>query len=123
MVSSSTFLLGSLGASVNNNNTASADSLRHGEAQLAERHRPSIGRPFMDQRMLGLGCPRARQVMTPVSSGARTRFLGALIQYGAAADQDNRVKFFLTIIDLNIRLNISLFCNMKLQKFRSNSCI
>lgn len=44
--------------------------------------------PFIAQLMEGLGVPLARQVSTPLSPGARTRFLeGPLIQYGAAGDK------------------------------------
>lgn len=44
----------------------------------------SMGIPFMAQVMVGLGVPLALQIKLPLSLGASTRFLGALIQYGAA---------------------------------------
>lgn len=48
-------------------------------------HSLSTGTPFTSQVMDGLGVPLALQVSTPLSPGARTRFLGApSIQYGAA---------------------------------------
>lgn len=52
---------------------------------LPPLHSLSTGTPFMCQVMDGLGVPLARQVSTPFSPGARTRFLGVPpIQYGAA---------------------------------------
>lgn len=51
-------------------------------------HSLSMGMPFIDQVMEGLGVPLALQVSTPFSPGARTRFLGApLIQYGEAENR------------------------------------
>lgn len=44
------------------------------------RHSLWIGRPSMNQLMVGLGFPLARQISWPLSLGARTRFLGASIQ-------------------------------------------
>lgn len=38
----------------------------------------------MAQVMVGLGVPLALQIKLPLSLGASTRFLGVLIQYGAA---------------------------------------
>lgn len=47
-----------------------------------------MGTPFMDQVMVGLGSPLARQVKAPFSFGAKIRLRGELIQYGAAGDHN-----------------------------------
>lgn len=44
----------------------------------------SIGTPFNNQLILGLGMPLALQIRVPSSPGDSTRFWGAIIQYGAA---------------------------------------
>lgn len=46
-----------------------------------------MGTPLTDQAIWGLGSPLTLQVRMPVSFGARIRFLGALIQNGAAGGE------------------------------------
>lgn len=43
-----------------------------------------MGTPFANQLMLGFGLPLALQINVPSSPGDKTKFLGAVIQYGAA---------------------------------------
>lgn len=43
-----------------------------------------MGTPFVNQLMLGFGLPLALQINVPSSPGDNTKFLGAVIQYGAA---------------------------------------
>lgn len=43
-----------------------------------------MGTPFANQLILGFGLPLALQINVPSSPGDKTKFLGAVIQYGAA---------------------------------------
>lgn len=43
-----------------------------------------MGTPFANQLILGFGLPLALQISVPSSPGDKTKFLGAVIQYGAA---------------------------------------
>lgn len=59
--------------------------------ERTEFHSLSMAMPFMAQAMDGFGVPLARQVSTPLSPGARTRFReGPLSQYGAAGKKQER---------------------------------
>lgn len=53
------------------------------------KHSLSMGTPLTNQLIFGFGLPLTRQVRIPVSLGARIRFLGALIQNGAAGKTKN----------------------------------
>jgi len=63
-----------------------------------------MGTPFANQFMFGFGLPLALQINVPSSPGDKTKFLGAVIQYGAAGvKKRNTAIFFQNYVQKIIR--------------------
>lgn len=66
------------------------DLYRFSLRPLCSFHSLVKGTPLTNQEIVGIGSPLTRQVRIPVSFGARIRFLGALIQKGAANKEEKQ---------------------------------
>lgn len=67
-----------------------------------------MGTPFANQLILGFGLPLALQINVPSSPGDKTKFLGAVIQYGAAGFKKRKTGIiFQNYVQKTIRLRHS----------------
>lgn len=81
----------------------------------------SIGTPFDNQLILGLGLPLALQIRVPSSPGDSTRFWGAMIQYGAASwRKENTHTQNLNQISFSSKLSILNYLNNKINNCKTS---